>query len=488
MIHSPTVVWFRLDLRVADNPALDAAVKRGGPIVPVFVWDPESEKPWEPGGASNWWLHRSLESLAQSLEQRGARLLIHRGNSAERLLETVRAVGAGAVFWNRRYEPAVRARDARIKETLKAQGIDAESFNGALLNEPWTIANQQGRPFQVFTPYWRHCLQKTDPGPALAAPRSLRSSSESGPSVSLKSLGLEPRISWDSGFRSLWTPGEVGAGQLLERFGGPPFDCYKEHRDRPDLHGTSRLSPHLHFGEITPRQIWHALRARMEPSRNPAWKTSQYITEIGWREFSHHLLYHFPHTPLEPLRPAWNAFPWRSNPTHLRAWQRGLTGYPIVDAGMRELWGTGWMHNRVRMIAASFLVKDLVLSWQEGAKWFWDTLVDADLAQNTMGWQWSAGSGADAAPYFRIFNPVSQGEKFDPEGHYVRRWVPELAKLPNSVIHQPWTAPSSVLRGAGVTLGIQYPHPIVDHAKARLQALEAYASLKTAAEKTADEG
>lgn len=482
MSSAPTVVWFRLDLRVADNPALDAALKRKGPVVPVFIWDPDAEQPWAPGGASNWWLHHSLQSLAASLERRGAPLLILRGASLDCLQRVVKATGAGAVVWNRRYEPAVRARDSRIKDTLKAAGIHAESFNGALLNEPWTIANQQGRPFQVFTPYWRHCMQKTDPSPPIPAPVKVPSCRHGIESLPLESLGLLPSIPWDTGFRTAWVPGEEGAARLLDRFGDGPFDQYREQRDRPDLEGTSRLSPHLHFGEVTPRQIWHSLRARMEPGRNPAWKTSQYITEIGWREFSHHLLFHFPHTPLDPLRPAWAAFPWRSDPKQLRAWQRGRTGYPIVDAGMRELWATGWMHNRVRMIVASFLVKDLVLPWQDGAKWFWDTLVDADLAQNTMGWQWSGGCGADAAPYFRIFNPVSQGEKFDPEGRYVRRWVPELGALPNTVIHQPWTAPSGILRAAGITLGVQYPHPMVDHSKARLAALAAYASLKTPAE------
>ncbi len=478
MSSAPTVVWFRLDLRLADNPALDAAVKRKGPIVPVFIWDPAAEHPWAPGGASNWWLFRSLQSLATSLERRGVPLLILRGASLECLQRVIQATGAGAVVWNRRYEPAIRARDSQIKDALKAGGIHAESFNGALLNEPWTIANQQGRPFQVFTPYWRHCMLKTDPPPPIPAPASLPACRHGIESLPLESLGLTPRIPWDTGFRTAWDPGEQGAARLLDRFAEAPFDQYREQRDRPDLSGTSRLSPHLHFGEITPRQIWHALRARMEPARNPAWKASQYITEIGWREFSHHLLFHFPHTPLEPLRPAWAAFPWRTDPVQLRAWQRGRTGYPIVDAGMRELWSTGWMHNRVRMIVASFLVKDLVVSWQEGAKWFWDTLVDADLAQNTMGWQWSGGCGADAAPYFRIFNPVSQGEKFDPEGRYVRRWVPELTALPDTVIHQPWTASPGILRTAGVTLGVHYPHPIVDHAKARILALNAFATLK----------
>ena len=479
MSSSPTVVWFRIDLRLADNPALDAALKRKAPVVPLFIWDPEAESPWQPGGASNWWLHHSLQRLAKSLEERGAPLLILKGDSLQCLESVIRATGAGAVHWNRRYEPALIARDSRIKETLRGRSLIVESFNGALLHEPWTIQNQQGKPFQVFTPFWRHCLAKTDPPQPLPTPRSIPSAPCTLKSVSIDALGLAPKIPWDGGMKEMWVPGEAGAATLLDRFCQSAFDRYKEQRDRPDVVGTSRLSPHLHFGEITPRQIWHGLRTRMEPTRNPGWKTTQYVTEVGWREFSHHLLYHFPHTPLEPLRPTWKAFPWRTNAAQLKAWQRGRTGYPIVDAGMRELWATGWMHNRVRMIVASFLVKDLVLPWQAGAQWFWDTLVDADLAQNTMGWQWSAGCGADAAPYFRIFNPVSQGEKFDPEGLYVRKWVPELSRLSNDVLHQPWNASPLLLRAAGITLGVQYPHPIVDHGRARAQALEAYATIKT---------
>lgn len=473
-----TIVWFRSDLRITDNPALNLALKRRGPVVPVFIWAPDEESPWHPGGASRWWLHQSLKSLQGSLKRLGSQLILRQGPSLETLRALAHDVGADAVVWNRRYEPKVMDRDSKIKESLRTEGLLAESTNGALLNEPWTIQNQQGKPFQVFTPFWRHCISRLNPPVPLVAPKSLAAPKSWPKSIPLESLNLEPHIPWDVGIRNAWSPGEDGAEKLLERFSGTPFDVYKEQRDRPDLLGTSRLSPHLHFGEISPGQIWHALRNQLEPSRNPEWKSSQYITELGWREFSHHLLYHFRHTPTEPLRDAWKQFPWRSDPGQLRAWQRGLTGYPIVDAGMRELWSTGWMHNRVRMIVASFLVKDLVLPWQDGTRWFWDTLVDADLAQNTMGWQWSAGCGADAAPYFRIFNPVSQGERFDPEGRYVRRWVPEIAKLPNALLHQPWSASLADLRSANITLGETYPRPIVDHAKARNNALAAYASLK----------
>jgi deoxyribodipyrimidine photo-lyase len=301
-------------------------------------------------------------------------------------------------------------------------------------------------------------------------PRSLR----------IGELGLGPRGSWASAFESIWRPGETGARGLLREFLSTSLESYDTLRDRPALKGTSQLSPHLHFGEISPRQVWDALRkkgARLTGSRND-WRRSRFLTELGWREFSHHLLHHFPHTQTEPLRPEFGRFPWREDASSLRAWQKGMTGYPIVDAGMRELWATGWMHNRVRMITASFLVKDLRLSWLDGAKWFWDTLVDADLAQNTLGWQWTAGCGADAAPFFRIFNPALQGAKFDPQGEYVRRWCPELAALPDNWIHEPHRAPAQILRGARVELGRNYPLPMINHATARNVALDAYARMR----------
>jgi deoxyribodipyrimidine photo-lyase len=468
-----TVVWFKLDLRLEDNPALAAAARRGGAIVPVFIYAPDEEAPWSPGGASRWWLHQSLRALDGSLRARGSQLIIRRGPTLATLQALARECGATAIFWNRRYEPAVKARDALIKVTLRAQGLAAESCNGALLHEPGTIQNQSGKPFQVFTPFWKHCLSKPDPADALPAPRALPAPVRWPKSLALEALELEPKINWAAGIRATWQPGEAVARAQLERFLDSAFGNYSDDRNRPDLPGTSRLSPHLHFGEISPRQIWHALR------RSGAdWRTSQFLTELGWREFAHHLLHHFPHTPAEPLREDFKKFPWRKDADFLQAWQKGKTGYPIVDAGMRELWTTGWMHNRVRMIVASFLVKDLLLSWREGAAWFWDTLVDADLAQNTLGWQWTAGCGADAAPYFRVFNPVSQGEKFDPHGAYVRKWCPELAKLPDQWLHRPGTAPATVLTAAGVTLGRDYPEPIVSHAIAREVALEAFAKLK----------
>jgi len=373
------------------------------------------------------------------------------------------------------------AEDAKVKEALCHDGLAVESFNAALLHEPWTIQNQSGKPFQVFTPFWKHCLAKPGSAAPLTAP-NIPAPKKWPKSLALGELELEPTVKWAGGMRATWQPGELGASAGLKKFIAGAFDDYAERRNHPDVTGTSRISPHLHFGEISPRQVWHGLRKMAARRKLPVakWRGSQFLAEIGWREFAHHLLYHFPHTPIEPLRADFKKFPWRKNAAWLRAWQKGRTGYPIVDAGMRELWTTGWMHNRVRMIVASFLAKDLLLSWQEGARWFWDTLVDADLAQNTLGWQWTCGCGADAAPYFRVFNPTSQGEKFDPLGDYVRKWCPVLAKLPDNWLHQPHAAPPEILRAAGVELGRTYPKPIVSHATARKVALEAFKRRKAA--------
>ena len=496
-----SLVWFRLDLRLADNPALQAALKRGA-VIPVFIHAPDEEAPWSPGGASRWWLHQSLKSLDASLRDFGSQLIIRRGSSLETLSALAKETGATAVFWNRRYEPAITARDTKIKTALREAGLEVESFNGALLHEPWTIQNQSGKPFQVFTPFWKNCLTKPDPAEPLPRPRKLFAPERWPKSFALAALELEPKIKWAEGMRAAWQPGESGAAAQLGKFLTAAFSNYTNDRNRPDLTGTSRLSPHLHFGEISPRQIWHAVRRHVEmgaPISESArtgeataptsrvgdrrsvadWRTSQFLTEIGWREFAHHLLHHFPHTPAEPLRADFKKFPWRKDAEFLAVWQQGQTGYPIVDAGMRELWATGWIHNRVRMIVASFLVKDLLLSWTDGAAWFWDALVDADLAQNTLGWQWTAGCGADAAPYFRVFNPVTQGEKFDPHGGYVRRWCPELVQLSDQWLHAPWNAPREILERAGVVLGDNYPEPIVSHAIAREVALATFAAMKS---------
>jgi deoxyribodipyrimidine photo-lyase len=485
----PVLLWFRQDLRLQDNPALETALdhsrRTGGAIIPVYILDDAGEGAWKPGGASRWWLHHALASLDASLRALGSRLVLARGDSVRVLGDLVETSGAGAVFWNRRHEPLIRARDEVIKKYLTARGIEAKSHNASLLHEPHTVANKQGKPFQVFTPFWKHCLARSVGPPIAFNLKALPALSIPAPELvegRLPDLNLLPAIPWDGEFGPHWKPGEEGAMKRLNHFVRRALSEYADSRNLPGEDGTSMLSPWLHFGEISPRQVWAAVEAqsRAEGTSPDSGGARVYLAEIGWREFGYHLLHHFPHTPEQPLRAEFARFPWAQDPggKKLRAWQHGFTGYPIVDAGMRQLWRTGWMHNRVRMVAASFLVKHLRLPWQEGAAWFWDTLVDADLASNTLGWQWTAGCGADAAPYFRIFAPVTQGERFDANGDYVRAWVPELAKLPAKWIHAPWTAPPDVLAAAGVTLGKTYPRPIVDHASARADALQAFALLK----------
>lgn len=496
---SATLVWFRRDLRLQDNPALHAALARGGPVIPVFIGDGREGnaddpgrdairtaadgKPWRIGAASRWWLHHSLRALEASLRERGSRLIVAMGPAEPALLALARTSGASAVYWNRRYEPAGRKQDSEVEVTLAAAGLQTRNFNAALLHEPDTVANKQGRPFRVFSAYWRTCLAIPVRAPMKLAPGSLPAPASWAPSADVADLGLLPRVPWDAGLAETWTPGEASATKQLARFVASGLDRYDEERDLPACDGTSRLSAALHFGEISPRQIWAAVKARSKATGvfPPSRGARVFLSELGWREFGHHLLFHFPQSPHRPMRPEFERFPWASDPggAKLRAWQRGRTGYPLVDAGMRQLWRTGWMHNRVRMVAASFLVKHLRLPWTLGAAWFWDTLVDADLANNTLGWQWSAGCGADAAPYFRVFAPVLQGRKFDPDGAYVRRWVPELVSLPPEFVHAPWEAPSSVLDRAGVRLGETYPRPVVDHASARAEALAAFRTLRS---------
>lgn len=483
MSQTPTILWFRHDLRLADHPALRAAIDRGGPVIPAFVWSPDEEGTWPPGAASRWWLHHSLAELSEQLQQRSLRLTLRRGAALAQLQELAEETGASAVFWGRRYEPAAIERDTRVKTGLKQLGIVAESFNTSLLHEPWDVQTKEGRPYQVFTPFYKACLAAGEPAAPLPTPRQIAPPRQWPQSLSLDELELQPKPNWANGFAAIWQPGESGAAQRLTQWIRGEIGRYLDQRNRPDLEGVSCLSPHLHFGEVSPRQVWHAVgKLKLATPRSNHAALDGYLQQVLWREFAFHLLYHFPHTTEQPLRSKFAEFPWRSDRQSLRAWQRGQTGYPIVDAAMRQLWQTGWMHNRVRMIVASFLVKDLLVSWQEGARWFWDTLVDADLANNALGWQWTAGCGADAAPYFRVFNPVSQGEKFDPRGDYVRRWVPELANLPAAWIHQPWQAPVEVLRSAGVELGKSYPHPLVDHAEARKRALEALAKCRMTSE------
>lgn len=475
--------WFRDDLRLADNPALAAAVANG-PTLCLYILD-EGGARRPPGGASRWWLSRSLASLGASLAQRGGELVIMRGDPAAILPRVAAQAKVDLVTWNRRYERETIALDTDLKTALTAAGRRVGTFNAALLNEPWQVTTKTGDPVKVFSPYWRAARalgEPPAPGPAparivpLPLPAAL-----SAMAASREDLALEPTTpDWAGGLREAWTPGEAGAATALTDFLCGPLDGYGEGRNRPDYVSTSRLSPHLRFGEIGPRQIWHATRSAVESGEATASTSDaeKFLSEIGWREFSYHLLFYNPELATRNFNARFDAFPWRRDEAALKAWQRGATGYPIIDAGLRELWTTGWMHNRVRMIVASFLIKHLLIDWREGEAWFWDTLVDADPANNAASWQWVAGSGADAAPYFRIFNPVTQGLKFDPDGLYVRRWVPEIAALPDALIHEPWKADTGTLRRAGIRLGESYPRPIVDLDAGRERALAALAATR----------
>jgi deoxyribodipyrimidine photo-lyase len=469
---APIVVWFRNDLRLDDNPALDAAARAGAPLVALYVLDDDSAGDWRMGAASRWWLHHSLEALAADLAKLGVSLTLRRGRAEFALEGLIAETGARAVYWNRLYEPWAMRRDGELKARLRASGLTVESFNGSLLFEPTHLRNKAGDPFKVFSPFWRACLATCGPSAPLAAPRKLVAAPAPS-SDALADLRLLPtKPDWAGGLRETWRVGEKSARLRLAGFLKNTVGDYKVARDFMAQEGVSHLSPHLHFGEISPRRVWAETMGAVGDVGLP------FLRELGWREFCHHLLVASPHMPELPLDQRFADFPWVKNAKAFDAWTKGRTGYPLVDAAMRELWLTGYMHNRARMVAASFLVKHLLLPWQDGERWFWDTLVDADLANNSGGWQWVAGCGADAAPYFRVFNPVLQGEKFDPEGDYVRRYVPELAKLPARWIHRPHEAPEEALAAAGVRLGKTYPRPIVDHAAARARALAAFEELR----------
>ncbi len=466
--RQPILAWFRRDLRLTDNPAWSWAAGTGRPVVPIFVLDEEEgEQPL--GGASRWWLHGSLEALDRTLRCHGSRLVLRRGNARRIISDLARETGASTLVWNRLYEPAIKRRDEDVEEHCTEAGPETRTFQASLLFEPEDIRSDTGRPYRVFTPFWRRCLEHGFARPT-ASPPPPAAPATWPRSETLESWELRcSKPDWAAGFREVWQPGEEGARQRLQAFLAGPAEQYDQERDRPGIEATSRLSPHLHFGEIGPRQV--AAEATTLP---PSPGRDAYLRELGWREFSHHLLSHNPDLGTRNLRPEFDRMPWRDAPGDLRRWRRGQTGYPIVDAGMRELWTTGWMHNRVRMLVASFLTKHLLIHWRHGADWFWDTLVDADWANNSCGWQWTAGSGADAAPYFRIFNPVAQSRRFDAACVYLRRWVPELRRLPDHAVHAPWLATRPTLIAAGVRLGETYPLPMIDHDAARQRALHAW--------------
>ncbi|HMM75252.1 MAG TPA: deoxyribodipyrimidine photo-lyase [Gammaproteobacteria bacterium] len=466
-----TIVWFRRDLRLADHGPLAAACARGRPIVPVYVHD-DAGDPWAPGAASRVWLHHSLAALGRDLAARGSPLLLRRGPTVEVLEALAAETGAEALAFNRRHEPHERAREARVRARL-GDRLALLVSDDALLVAPERLATGGGRPYRVYTPFWRRLREVFAAGPPQPPPRRLPPPSRPPATLPLAALELLPRIRWDLELVGHWAIGEAGARRRLDAFAADGIEDYASLRDLPGADGVSRLSPHLHFGEISPRQAWHAIAAQAAASGRLGISDEAlvWLRQLAWREFAQHLLHHHPATSDAPLREEFMRFPWVEDAAGLARWQRGATGYPIVDAGMRELWRTGWLHNRVRMIVASFLIKDLGVHWREGARWFWDTLVDADLANNTLGWQWTAGCGADAAPYFRIFNPVLQSAKLDPQGHYLRRWLPELAALPTAALHAPWRAAPATLAAAGLRLGVDYPAPILDHAAARSAAL-----------------
>ena len=473
------LVLFHSNLRLGDNMALARAATEADAVVPVFILDETTGR--APGAAARWWLHRSLERLAAALDKTGSPLILRRGDTLAEVAALVSETGAEAVYLQHGYDPGVQKMEEQLHAWGQKNDVAVKRFGGQVLFRPEDISTQEDKPYTVFSPFWRTCLKEPAQGALVRAPGKLARPDSLPASLALDDLALLPEgYDWTGGLSDSFTPGEEAAYDALDRFIEEGLETYKDDRDRPDLAcSTSRLSPHLRFGEISPRTIWHRVHTAM--AERPALERGgeHFLRELGWRDFSYHLLHHFPDLPTRALKPAFDDFPWRSgDPDAVAAWQQGQTGFPIVDAGMRQLWQTGWMHNRVRMIVASFLVKELLLHWREGEAWFWDTLVDADPASNTASWQWVAGSGADAAPYFRIFNPVLQGEKFDPAGDYVRRFVPEIAGLPDTYIHKPWEAPRALLDEAGITLGSTYPEPLVDRKEARKRALAAFETIK----------
>ncbi len=477
-VTQPVIMWFRRDLRLTDNPALGAAVATGKPLILLYIDESPDTRLRTPGGASRWWLDKSLRQLSKDIKALGGTLTLRSGEAEAVLLDLVKTSGASGLYWNRRYQQPERDIDAGIKRFFTDKGLYVESFNANLLTEPWTIKSGQGEYYRVFSPYWR-ALQ-AQYAPPIGIPKPARLQTYSCASDNLDIWALHPtQPDWSTGFTPVWTPGETGANDRLNAFLKGPINLYKDNRNRPDINlSTSGLSPHLAFGEIGPAQIWRAVMQGVFSGAIEDAHARVFLSEIAWREFSYVLLYHNSALAEENYNAAFQHMPWRQSDEDYDRWCTGQTGFPIVDAGMRQLWQTGWMHNRVRMIVASFLTKHLLLPWQLGEAWFWDTLVDADPASNAASWQWVAGSGADAAPYFRVFNPITQGKKFDTTGEYTRTFCPELKHLPTKRLHDPWEASPVEQAAAQITLGTTYPWPMVDHKIARERALTAYESIK----------
>ncbi len=468
------IVWFRQDLRFRDNPALHHAAKNHENLFAVYIYSPGDQGKWPAGSSAKWWLQESLTSFAKQIQDRRGNLHIAEGSAKDILIDLCQKENISAIYCNRCYEPCLLKQEKVLKEAFAKKEISLHVFDGNMLLPPHRLRTKEENVYQVYTPFWK-ALEKESIEHPLPIPYNLRFEKFSAKSLPIQKLALNP--SWNlKQIPKVWKPGEEAAQNKFRYFLHNKIEDYKKLRDYPAEEGTSRLSPHLHLGEISPKEIWHKIME--ETQENPSKSASCYLQELVWREFSYYLLVHFPDTPEKNLKPQFDSFPWEKNQRLLKAWQKGETGVPIVDAAMKQLWETGWMHNRLRMIVGSYLIKDCFIHWLEGAKWFWDTLVDADLASNTMGWQWVAGCGADAAPFFRVFNPYTQAGKFDSSGDFIRKYLPQLKKLPDEHLYDPSKAPEEVLRDAGVQLDDNYPRKIVDHDVARKKALEAFENVK----------